>query len=726
MNHSISTADALAESLAQRCARPRRTRTGWQACCPAHEDRTPSLSITPQDEKVLLYCHAGCTAEAMVAALGLAMRDLFVTATRPSAPGRPRIVCTYPYHDADGQVVFEVVRYAPKKFKQRQPDPLHPGQWIWKRPTTYVLYHLPEVLRAVAAGETVYLCEGEKDAKNVRELGLTATCNPNGAGKWEPQYTTALHNARVVLLPDNDPAGRHHTAVVTRALAGVAARVTVLELPGLAEQGDVSDWLQAGGTRAQLEALVAAAPAWAPAARPRFQTISAQELYAKPLPELEYAIPEILPVGATLFTGRGKDGKSLLVWNLCLAIATGGKALGRYPVQHGAVLYLALEDGERRAKKRLQEHMDYAQIRTPPERLELVLWDAPRIGEGFEAALTTWLDEHADARLVVVDILEKVRPTRSRNGSVYADDYAALAPLQRLAHGRNIAILIVHHANKTKPDDFRDTASGSMGLIGACDTFWSLQRLAGQADAALHIIGRDVNAQELALEFKDGFWTVLGDADAYRRSQASQAVLQALHEAGKPLTPKQLTGMLHVPEGTLRSRLSRMAERGELLNIGENRYIPRSCSPPLTPEQGSGGKQTPATSATSATGATEATLTDGASRSGGPVAGAAEQCNGGATGLRDGKDRQLDAVRCPVAGVAPSVTECLSPATGDPKPNGIPQGAFWLAASRGGYACPACGAVDWRLGVTYRQCVGCGSQAGEPPADMLGQREVSP
>jgi len=95
------------------------------------------------------------------------------------------------------------------------------------------------------------------------------------------------------------------------------------------------------------------ASASAPPAPPRFQTISARELYAKALPPQQWIIPDILPVGETLFIGRGKDGKSLLVWNLCLAVATGGKALSAYDVEEGDVLYLALEDGERRAQQRL-------------------------------------------------------------------------------------------------------------------------------------------------------------------------------------------------------------------------------------------------------------------------------------------------------------------------------------------------------------------------------------
>jgi hypothetical protein len=300
---------------------------------------------------------------------------------------------------------------------------------------------------------------------------------------------------------------------------------------------------------------------------------------------LPWIIPNILPPGATLFTGRGKDGKSLLAWNLCLAVATGGKALGQYDVPEGEALYLCLEDGERRAKKRLMDQMAYMDMEEVPTKLDLVLWESPKVGEGFEEALTTWLDEHPQARLVIVDILERVRPRRTRNGSVYADDYAALAPLQRIAQERNIGVLIIHHSNKTRPEDFRDTANGSMGLIGACDTFWSLQRIAGKADAVLHIIGRDVDAAELALRFADGFWSVLGNAADYRRSKESQEIIDALTTAGKPQTPKELARLLNIPVGTMRVRLKRMLDRSEVLNHGDG-YIPRPySSPPLFHER---------------------------------------------------------------------------------------------------------------------------------------------
>src|SRR5215211_6901680 len=147
-----------------------------------------------------------------------------------------------------------------------------------------------------------------------------------------------------------------------------------------------------------------------------FQPITALELYAKELPPLGYIVEDILPIGATLFVGRAKDGKSLAMWNLCMAVAEGGLALGRYHAQQGDVLYLALEDGERRAKKRLTDQMQAMGMTTPPSRLRLLLWEAPRLGEGLEQALTQWLDTYSEAKLIVIDILEKIRPRRTRNG----------------------------------------------------------------------------------------------------------------------------------------------------------------------------------------------------------------------------------------------------------------------------------------------------------------------
>jgi hypothetical protein len=249
----------------------RQTKNGWSARCPAHADEHPSLGVAVGDDgRVLVKCQAGCTAKQIVAALDLAMRDLF---PGPVANGRAkcnpklgRIVATYPYTDAAGGTLYEVVRYDPKAFRQRKPD--GQGGWTWTlNGTPRVPYRLPELLTA-PADHWVFVCEGEKDCDALTEFGLLATTNAQGAGKWDTLDAATVRRAftsrRVVLLPDNDVAGRRHAQNVARHLSGIASVVRVVDLPGVPAKGDVSDWLAAGGTCERLLELVAAAPAWNP------------------------------------------------------------------------------------------------------------------------------------------------------------------------------------------------------------------------------------------------------------------------------------------------------------------------------------------------------------------------------------------------------------------------------------------------------------------------------
>jgi hypothetical protein len=138
------------------------------------------------------------------------------------------------------------------------------GKYAWDLSGVHLVpYRLPELLRA-KPGRTVFVAEGEKDVDALAELGLVATCNAMGAGKWRPEYSDHLAGRPVVILPDNDQPGRDHAQQVARSLQGKAASVKVLELPGLPEKGDVSDWISSGGTVAALKMLVKEAPLWVP------------------------------------------------------------------------------------------------------------------------------------------------------------------------------------------------------------------------------------------------------------------------------------------------------------------------------------------------------------------------------------------------------------------------------------------------------------------------------
>jgi putative DNA primase/helicase len=165
---------------------------------------------------------------------------------------------TYNYTDADGVLLFQVCRYEPKTFRQRRPDDSARGGWSWTvKGVQQVPFRLPQML--AAPEEIIFIVEGEKDANALAALGLIATCNAGGAGKWPDALAQHFAGRRVVVLPDNDSAGRDHANVVALKLRGIVADVRILELPGLPEKGDVSDWLTAGGDAAELLAHVNAA-----------------------------------------------------------------------------------------------------------------------------------------------------------------------------------------------------------------------------------------------------------------------------------------------------------------------------------------------------------------------------------------------------------------------------------------------------------------------------------
>lgn len=225
---------------------------GWVGRCPTHEDHHPSLSVSAGvDGKVLVLCRAGCETNAVVEALGLTMADLFPKAER-AMRGHQMIVETYDYRDEAGALLYQVCRLEPKDFRTRRPAA---ADWIWNlRGVCRVLYRLPELIER--PDDDVLYPEGEKDADRLRGIGFTATTNLGGAGKWRPEYGEALRGRRVFVLPDNDDAGRRHAAAVKRGLSEVAATVATVELPGLPEKGDVSDWLDAGGTADELRRLL--------------------------------------------------------------------------------------------------------------------------------------------------------------------------------------------------------------------------------------------------------------------------------------------------------------------------------------------------------------------------------------------------------------------------------------------------------------------------------------
>ena len=217
-----------------------RSKTEWQAICPAHSDKDPSLSIRLVGDKILLHCHAGCSVESICAALDLEMSALFLDKPKPDS----KIASTYDYQNEKGVLLYQVVRKDPKGFFQRRPDGR--GGWITNlSETRRVLYKLPQIIEA-DPDSIVYIVEGEKDADLLWSLGCVATTNPGGAGSWRDEYTAFLAERDVIVIPDNDPAGKEHAYRVAESLQGVTKSISTVTLAGLPKKGDVSDWLDSG------------------------------------------------------------------------------------------------------------------------------------------------------------------------------------------------------------------------------------------------------------------------------------------------------------------------------------------------------------------------------------------------------------------------------------------------------------------------------------------------
>lgn len=231
--------DIIEKALRAKVDKVKRRDNSITAQCPAHDDSSPSLSVAVgKTRDIVITCHAGCAADDVMAALDLRWTDL-------SDGTNLTEVAVYPYTDEHGTVLFEVVRYQPKTFRQRRPG----NRWglgDTRRP----LYRLPKVLAAAAAGDTIYIPEGEKDVEAIESAGAVATCPP--ASNWEkvPDAADSVRGGDVVIVADRDTAG------YSKALQ-IGADLLLHDVPhryALAAVGkDVSDHLAAGKTLDELE-----------------------------------------------------------------------------------------------------------------------------------------------------------------------------------------------------------------------------------------------------------------------------------------------------------------------------------------------------------------------------------------------------------------------------------------------------------------------------------------
>jgi hypothetical protein len=315
---------------------------------------------------------------------------------------------------------------------------------------------------------------------------------------------------------------------------------------------------------------------------------SAKALMAKEIPPLAWVVPGIIPEGLSILAGRPKQGKSWGIYGIGVAVATGGKAFGVKSVEQGDVLYLALEDGERRLKERLGVILRGGPI---PDRFDWAIkW--PRLAAAGHVVtpenpdamsqIRWWLDEHPSARLVAIDTLARVKPKSVKTGNAYEQDYAAMEPLQQLAAERRIGLVLVTHTRKpikaTAAADVFDEIMDSTGITGGADTMLVLKKARQEHELSLWVTGRDVESQELLIAWDPDTsdWKLLGPAQEQRLSALRQSILNCLRRSGEALAAAEIAARIGREDAdgrsTVKTTLYRMADQELIIAVGAGKF----------------------------------------------------------------------------------------------------------------------------------------------------------
>lgn len=480
----------------------RKNGSGWLGCCPAHDDKKPSLAVNEKGGKLLLYCFAGCSFEQIVQALGLNEHERTVKIKPKFGTSKEeeqlRIAATYDYEDENGNFLYQTVRYEPKTFKVRRQD--SNGNWIWSlQGIKKVPYHFPEIIQARENNLPVFICEGEKDADNVRKkLDFIATTTAQGSNAWNNDYTEFFDGLNVIILPDNDQPGKKYANNVAMSLWGTASSVKIIQLPDLPEKGDVSDWVEMGGTREKLAELESQTAEWNPDQLPEeleennddsssdtFIIKSANQWMeeAKNKPVQKMLFGEFWHEGeiCILFADTNL-GKSILAVQIADSITKGHsiKPLS-LEVEAQKVLYFDFELSDRQFISRYSENNSGYYLNTykfDDNLLRVEINPDGNLADSFaeyEKSLITSIQkaiEETDGRILIVDNLTYLRSDNEKA----KDALPLMKELKSLKEKYGLSIMALAHTPKrdmTKPITINDL-QGSKMLGNFCDSVYAI------------------------------------------------------------------------------------------------------------------------------------------------------------------------------------------------------------------------------------------------------------
>ena len=459
-----------------------------QGICPFHADTRPSFFANRVTG--IFHCK-GCDKRGSIFDFYMETHGVdFKTALYELAKqagiseDKKKIIKSYDYLNESGTLLFQTVRYEPKDFKQRRPDPNNQGKWIYNLQDIQLIpYNLPEVKNSKYA----FIVEGEKDVETLKELGLVASCNPMGSGKWRPEYNSYFKDKRVAIIPDNDKPGRDHALTIAKNLKGMAESVKIIEFPDLSEKGDISDWIEARKGRdaeiikKELIKIIKQISEWEETEKDTLSFLRKGSDLINLECNVEWVIDKLIPKQSiVLLHGKGGIGKTWLSLVIADAVSKGNPFMGLNS-QQISVVFVDFENSlpvlvERVKKIKASEVLFWHgtnEIRPP--KLDKEEWEQYK---------------SLPVSLLIFDTL------RASQGQDENDSRHMAFVMSRLKELRDIGftIILLHHTPKSNDRTYK----GSTAIMDLADHVLSLHKVRKKS---LEDISDDENEEDCLYRF---------------------------------------------------------------------------------------------------------------------------------------------------------------------------------------------------------------------------------